>query len=329
MMRAIGFASILLGLMLLPGEAIAGEILSSPPITQIPANSPEVVDSLRLSAEMMARDLGISVEEAIARLQQQELISELNAQLEQNEADTFAGLWIQQEPNYRIVVAFTQNGEETIRPYVANSPLADLIDVRSAQATYTELQATQETVYQQLSSLGLAVDSAINIQENRVEVYVTDRALFDATLRRAKIQLPKHVETITLYQPLGENPPFPVTPDPSISLPQLRTRSGSFMTALMQGELIVQNGCLRVRPEGSAQSHLIIWQPDYFLHKNGNAREILDRSGRVVARVGEPIWIGGGEIPVTSELQQQLRSPIPQTCEGPYWLMGDIVPLMK
>jgi hypothetical protein len=53
-------------------------------------------------------------------------------ELEQNEGGTFAGLWIQHEPAYRVRVAFNRDGEETIRPYVGGTPLAGLIKVRAA-----------------------------------------------------------------------------------------------------------------------------------------------------------------------------------------------------
>jgi hypothetical protein len=72
----------------------------------------------------MAEALGISVDEAVRRFQLQEAIGPLGAQLEANEADTFAGLWLQQEPEFRVVVAFTQDGEATMQPYVAGTPLA-------------------------------------------------------------------------------------------------------------------------------------------------------------------------------------------------------------
>lgn len=35
--------------------------------------------------------------------------------------------------------------------------------------------------------------------------------------------------------------------------------------------------------------------------------------------------MGGGEVPLTEDLQRQLREPLPEQCEGPYWLMGEVV----
>ncbi len=136
-------------------------------------------EALQRDAETMAGSLGISVDEAIRRLQQQDDIGRLGAELESQEAGTFAGLWIQQTPTYHVIVAFTRDGEKTITRYVSNTPLAGVI-------------------------------------------------------------------------------------------------------------------------------------------------EVLDRNGQVVARVGEQIRMGGGEIPLTAELERQLREPLPKECPGPYWLMGQL-----
>ena len=301
-------------------------VLQTPtPAIQPTTASVEVSDALRRDAETMAEDLGISVDEAIRRLKLQDPIGTLGAELERLEADTFAGLWIQHEPEYRIVVAFTHNGEETIQPYIENTSLANLIEVRTAEATYEELKAAQQKAHRLLDELGLSLASGINIKENQAELYVTDRPLFDATLQEANIQLPDHVEVITIYEPLGDDIPFAVTPVPTIHFPQLRTRSATFMEALLVGKLIVKDGCLRVSASDRDRGHLIIWQPDYFLNSNEGVIEILDRRGEAVARVGEEIRMGGGEVPLTANLKRQLREPLPEQCEGPYWLMGQLV----
>ncbi len=90
------------------------------------------------------------------------------------------------------------------------------------------------------------------------------------------------------------------------------------MAALAVGKLTVQDGCLRINDD------LIIWQPDYFPNDNNGHIEILNRDGKVVARVGEEAQMGGGGIPLNPELERQLREPIPSQCKGPYWLMGQI-----
>lgn len=197
---------------------------------------------------------------------------------------------------------------------------APVEETPSVEATLDELKAAQQEAGQLLNELGLFLSSDINIKENQVEVYVTDSKLFYKTLQEADAQLPEHVVAIIIYEPLYEIP-FDINPDPSVCFPQLKMRSGSFMESLVTGELVLEDCYLRVDQE------LIIWQPDYFVNNNDGTIEILDRNGEVVARVGEEVYMGGGEIKSIDYINKLLKEPLPQDCEGPYWLMGEIVPM--
>ena len=53
----------------------------------------------------------------ITRLLMQDTVEELENLL-YRKSDTFGGLWVQHEPEYRVIVAFTKDGEETIARYV-------------------------------------------------------------------------------------------------------------------------------------------------------------------------------------------------------------------
>jgi hypothetical protein len=276
-------------------------------------------------AQAYADDYGIDVEEAIQRLNMQEAIGELGARLGSEERDTFAGLWVEHEPLYRVVIAFTRDGEATLAPYVTGSSLADIVEVRTAAVTYEELQAIQSETNQLLEPLSMSFSSGINIQENLVELYVTDLAAFDAGIQAHDIQLPEHLNIVTIYEPLGNDLPFEVIPDDSIYFPQLKTRSTSFMEALLIGRLEVENGCLLAYQEGSDQPITIVWQTDYFLHNNEGSIEMLDREGKVVGAVGEMIYLGGGEVGNINS--DQLQAPIPERCSSsPLWLMGEFLP---
>jgi hypothetical protein len=180
--------------------------------------------------------------------------------------------------------------------------------------TYEELQETQKKTMLLLDELDLFCDSAIISQKNQVEVYVTDSRLFNSTLKKAKVQLPSHVTAVVVYDPLYEIP-FEVNPDPSVYFPQLRMRSGSFMAALAVGELTLKDGYLCIGES------LIIWQPDYFLNDNNGTIEVLDRNGKVVARVGEEVVMGGGGIP-REEVNRMIKEPLPEDCQGPFFLQG-------
>ena len=97
------------------------------------------------------------------------------------------------------------------------------------------------------------------------------------------------------------------------------------MEALFIGRLEVENGCLLAYQEGNDQPTTIVWQTDYFLNNNDGSTEMLDRDGKVVARAGETIYLGGGEVGGIED--DQLRAPMPEHCSSsPLWLMGEFLP---
>lgn len=156
-------------------------------------------DPLLQDARSYAVDYGVSLEEAVRRLGQQEdpSLKSLEPELMVKERDTFAGLWIQHEPEYRYVVLFTGGGEGIMRPYLECNPEANLVEVRNgADATLAELMDAQEETGQITDSLDIPADSAIDVVGNRAELFVTDRTAFEAALQDAGERLPEHVVVI-------------------------------------------------------------------------------------------------------------------------------------
>ena len=172
-------------------NAALSEQYDSPPDQYLDAEEALVKDS-----RWYAEDQGISLEEAVRRmkLQQDPTLQKLRTRLEAGERGTFAGLWIQHEPEYRFVALFTEAGEEKIIPYIECSPHADVVEVRNgADATLAELLRQQEEAGRIIDDLGIPTDSATNVMKNRVEVRVADRARLEAALHEADKQLPEHV----------------------------------------------------------------------------------------------------------------------------------------
>ena len=162
-----------------------------------PEDLPDGVSpALAQDAQWYADQYGVSLEEAINRLILQDEIGELGAEIESREADTLAGFWIQNEPEYRVVVAFTKDGEATISKYVQDGRLAEIIEVRTAQATLQDLQKAQKDASKLVQRLGFNIASSINVFENRVEVYATDRTELEEALRESGKKLPDHVVII-------------------------------------------------------------------------------------------------------------------------------------
>ncbi|MEM8532820.1 MAG: S1 family peptidase [Chloroflexota bacterium] len=125
--------------------------------------------------EQYAKDMEVSLNEATSRLELQDAVGVLNAKLAEQETETFAGMWIEHEPAYRIVVQFTENGEQTIQPYIENSSLKDFVEVQHADSSYAELVETQLDAIEMLDRQQLAFDADINIEEGKVDIYVTEQ----------------------------------------------------------------------------------------------------------------------------------------------------------
>lgn len=155
-------------------------------------------EAITRDATFYAEDMGITIDEAIERLELQDDAGRLDARLTENESDTFAGLWIQHEPEYRIVVAFTKDGEKSILPYIENLPLAEYVEVRQAGIPLSKLRDQQIELTKAMIEEGLEVASGINVFDNKVELYVTDKTRLDAVLQQSKIELPMNVETFNV-----------------------------------------------------------------------------------------------------------------------------------
>jgi hypothetical protein len=279
-------------------------------------------DPLINDAPAYATAQGIPLEEAVRRLNLQGAIGQLSSKLEVNERETFAGLWIQHQPEYRVVVRFTRDGERTLRSYVENTPLASLVEVRPANLTYAELQAAQAETMHKLNSLDFVSGSGINVQENRVELYVTNRAKFEAELQKANLKIPEAVFVIEVGTPDTANAAMP---PPGIYFPRQSEAQLAKMAALLIGTLVLdEQGCLRVKTESLKAQPLVIWPYDFTVNKDGGAVMIRDGKGQIIGLVGEEIQLGGGEIPAEA-FEKRLREPLPKACPGPYWFTGDVV----
>ena len=158
--------------------------------TLTPEEMPEGISpALARDARMYAAQHDVELSEATARLLMQDTVGELEDLLYEESA-TFGGLWVQYEPEYRVVVAFTKDGEETIARYVKDETLTDLIQVRTVEATYRELIRASREAGWTMAEMGFRSRSIINVLENRVEVHTPDRSRLERALRKNGKTLP-------------------------------------------------------------------------------------------------------------------------------------------
>jgi len=105
------------------------------------------------------------------------------------------------------------------------------------------------------------------------------------------------------------------------SFPQLINTPSAYLEALITGELVVTNGCLRVNDK-YGNNVLLIWPPGFSPHTEPGIIQVLDSTSQIVASVGDWVEIGGGEVPPT---YLDLVDPLPADCPGPYWLVGEYI----
>jgi hypothetical protein len=157
-----------------------------------------------LDASNYARDMRVDSEEAARRLDLQDRASALEQRLSQQEKGTFAGLWIEHEPRFRVIVQTTgevPEEESRMKAYVPeNAPLSSSIEVRKVGATLEQLISAQQASLRATRNLGVRFDSIIDVPQNRVELEVLNREAFRASLGRRGIRLPQHVEIVQVKE---------------------------------------------------------------------------------------------------------------------------------
>jgi hypothetical protein len=156
-------------------------------IIQMYKDRPELVDMA-----VYAWSMNITIEQAMDRQTIRDSFNSVHPALMGNEADTFCGMWIQHEPEYKFVIAFTRDGETTIKKYVSAYQM-HFIELRTFRYTLNELLAGQRKVGDALNDLGIRFISGVRIQENAVVIEITDRSPVDQAVAEGKVVLPDFV----------------------------------------------------------------------------------------------------------------------------------------
>lgn len=177
---------------------------ATPQPTLIPTEMPPSEVELKQAA-IYAEQMNVSDQEAIKRLRLQKDVGELKATLLASYTDSFAGIWIEHEPQYRVVVALTSGSKNDITTLIHNQSLLEVIAIAYAEVTYAELRTQQRQVIAMVNSLGLPFESGIDIQGNRVEVYVENTEYLLQTLTVNGMVLPDRVVMIRVDKATSED----------------------------------------------------------------------------------------------------------------------------
>jgi hypothetical protein len=121
----------------------------------------------------------------------------LQPALTNNEPDTFGGLWIQHEPEYKGVVAFTQDGESLISKYTWYIPeeVRPYIEIRQVANSLSRLISVQNSTFSSLRSLGINSSSMVDVINNRININIckSDQIKFE-NISSASLSLPDMVK---------------------------------------------------------------------------------------------------------------------------------------
>lgn len=112
-----------------------------------------------------------------------------------------------------------------------------------------------------------------------------------------------------------------VSPSPVSFFPLQENPNPDTMSALLVGKLVLVNGCLRVNND-EGTSYLPIWPRSFAWRTSGNTIEVIDGNGRLAARLGDHVRVGGGEMPA-QYISKYVLQPLPESCSGPYWIVGN------
>lgn len=302
-------------------------------------SSPDVLDtSENPDAAYYAADVGVSQEEAERRLGFQDTIGDIQPLLMADLADSFGGLWVEHEPDYRIVIALTQGDKSTIEPYIASQAWAGEVDVVNVQYTLDQLIADQEMAIQAAGRIKVPVSAGVDVINNRVEVWVGNPELFLEELAQSGFSLPASV-VVLASDPGGDLPDTnrgqvlqtTMADGRTLFLP-LQAPSNASMDALIESTLVEIDGCLRLVDDNYPEGFMVIWRHDHDLRAGDEVIEVLNGQGDVIGRVGERLVAGGGafESPNAGEQLAETISGLPvEQCPGPFWILGEIKPLIE
>ncbi len=69
-----------------------------------------------------------------------------------------------------------------------------------------------------------------------------------------------------------------------------------------------------------------VWQANYALGTEGEGIVVLEGEGRVAARVGAKVYMGGGEVGQAlkgiNAVDERTKRELSERCPGTYWLVG-------
>jgi len=254
-------------------------------------------------------------------------IGAISSALRDKEAATFAGLWIQHRPEYRVVVAFTRNAAAILAKYTKD-PLFMPLD--RPGPTLVELRATQDRLMNEFTRRGYRWSSA-SAQENEGIIEITlaqEAAPIRAAAARGEFSLPSWVVLIEPKPLPIAAPPRPTPNDKRVkSFPQFAFRTDMYMRTQVgvpdvPATLRLVGGCLAI--DTGKERRTALWQASDALDlSDPRTVAVLDRLSGVRIAAGEGIVLMGLQ-PGEEQVPREIAGG--EGCPGPYWVIRGFTP---
>ncbi len=177
-------------------------------------------EAVRRDAAEYARDQGVSQAEAERRLDLQGGVGAVGVMLGAAEPETFGGYWIEHQPSFGGVAAFTRDAQATLDKHLAGRTLPTSVRAVTVRHSLRELLQVQREVGGVLREAGVGIEGVgVEVVTNRVLVLVRDTTAARDQLKRAGRRLHPSVafeqgwiETLEGDADLIPRPPMPPPP---------------------------------------------------------------------------------------------------------------------
>lgn len=117
-----------------------------------------------------SRTYGVSLDEAKSRAYKEDYAFEVGRRIEVNSPKTFAGIYIEHEPTFRVVVRFVGDAKTQLAKYTHDP----LFVPQTAPRSLEVLLAAQADIADQLVKHGIDFTSGIDLKKSEVTLYVQD-----------------------------------------------------------------------------------------------------------------------------------------------------------
>ena len=123
---------------------------------------------------------------------------ELEKDLDANFSEHYVGIQVESYPSLKVIVYLTRAEKTDLAPFVKDSQLYEVIEVREEAISRQELRETREILTAEMDKAGVTYTTGIKMEPARLEVYVFDIAEAQALLKVAGVAVPEHVEFIEM-----------------------------------------------------------------------------------------------------------------------------------